>query len=54
MPDHVGPNLPQLAPMADLAEAPVTSRIRLAMTVIDNDFRHPVMPCCLISNPPPG
>ena len=44
VPDHLGPNLPQLAPIVALAAAAtVTSRIRLAMTVIDNDFRHPVM-----------
>lgn len=44
VPDHLGPSLPQLAPLVALgAAAPVTSSIRLAVTVLDNDFRHPVM-----------
>src|ERR1700736_3542102 len=44
IPDHLGPSLPQLAPLVALAAAaPVTSSIRLAVTVLDNDFRHPVM-----------
>ena len=44
IPDHLSPNLPQLAPMVALAAAAsVTSRVRLATTVLDNDFRHPVM-----------
>jgi len=44
VPDHLGPSLPQLAPMVALgAAAAVTSRLRLATTVLDNDFRHPVM-----------
>jgi probable F420-dependent oxidoreductase len=44
IPDHLGPSLPQLAPLVALAAAaPVTERIRLAVTVLDNDFRHPVM-----------
>ena len=44
VPDHLGPSLPQLAPMVALAAAAaVTSRIRLVTTVLDNDFRHPVM-----------
>jgi probable F420-dependent oxidoreductase len=44
VPDHLGPSLPQLAPMVALAAAAmVTSTIRLAITVLDNDFRHPVM-----------
>src|ERR1700679_1858580 len=44
VPDHLSPNLPQLAPLVALAAAAmVTSRVRLAITVIDNDFRHPVM-----------
>ncbi|MET0146125.1 MAG: TIGR03621 family F420-dependent LLM class oxidoreductase [Ilumatobacteraceae bacterium] len=44
VPDHLGPALPQLAPFVALAAASaVTTRIRLATTVIDNDFRHPVM-----------
>ena len=44
VPDHLGPTLPQLAPLVALAHAAaITSRIRLAMTVLDNDFRHPVM-----------
>jgi probable F420-dependent oxidoreductase len=44
VPDHLGPSLPQMAPLVALAAAiPVTSRLRLAMTVLDNDFRHPVM-----------
>jgi probable F420-dependent oxidoreductase len=44
VPDHLGPSLPQLAPLVALASAAaVTSRLRLAVTVLDNDFRHPVM-----------
>lgn len=44
VPDHLGPSLPQLAPLVALAHAAaVTSRLRLAVTVLDNDFRHPVM-----------
>lgn len=44
VPDHLGPSLPQLAPLVALAAAAaVTSTIRLAVTVLDNDFRHPVM-----------
>jgi probable F420-dependent oxidoreductase len=44
LPDHLGSSLPQLAPMVALAAAaPVTSRLRLALTVLDNDFRHPVL-----------
>ena len=44
IPDHLGPSLPQLAPLVALgAAAAVTSRLRLAITVLDNDFRHPVM-----------
>src|SRR6202012_5561963 len=44
IPDHLGPSLPQLAPLVALAAAAsVTERIRLAVTVLDNDFRHPVM-----------
>ena len=44
VPDHLGPALPQLAPLVALAAAGVaTTRIRLAITVLDNDFRHPVM-----------
>ena len=44
MPDHLGRSFPQLAPLVALAAATtVTSRIRLAITVLDNDFRHPVM-----------
>jgi probable F420-dependent oxidoreductase len=44
VPDHLGPSLPQLAPLVALAAAAnVTSRVRLAVTVLDNDFRHPVM-----------
>jgi probable F420-dependent oxidoreductase len=44
VPDHLGPSMPQLAPMVALgAAAAVTSRLRLAITVLDNDFRHPVM-----------
>jgi probable F420-dependent oxidoreductase len=44
VPDHLGPSLPQLAPLVALAAAAaVTSRLRLAVTVLDNDFRHPVM-----------
>jgi probable F420-dependent oxidoreductase len=44
LPDHLGPSLPQLAPMIALAAAAaVTERIRLAVTVLDNDFRHPVL-----------
>jgi probable F420-dependent oxidoreductase len=44
VPDHLGPSLPQLAPLVALAAAiPVTTTVRLATTVLDNDFRHPVM-----------
>src|SRR3984957_18113221 len=44
IPDHLTPTLPQLAPLVALgAAAMVTSRVRLAVTVLDNDFRHPVM-----------
>ena len=44
VPDHLGASLPQLAPFVALAAAAATTtRIRLATTVIDNDFRHPVM-----------
>jgi len=44
VPDHLGQSLPQLAPLVALsAAAAVTSRLRLAITVLDNDFRHPVM-----------
>ena len=44
VPDHLGPSLPQLAPLVALAAAAATSsRLRLAVTVLDNDFRHPVM-----------
>jgi len=44
VPDHLSSGLPQLAPVAALATAAaVTSRLRLAITVINNDFRHPVM-----------
>jgi probable F420-dependent oxidoreductase len=44
VPDHLGPSLPQLAPFVALATAAaVTTRLRLAITVLDNDFRHPVI-----------
>jgi probable F420-dependent oxidoreductase len=44
VPDHLSPSLPQLAPLVALsAAAALTDRIRLAVTVLDNDFRHPVM-----------
>ncbi|MGE0881144.1 MAG: TIGR03621 family F420-dependent LLM class oxidoreductase [Acidimicrobiia bacterium] len=47
VPDHIGsiePQLAQLAPLVALgAAAMMTSKIRLAITVLDNDFRHPVM-----------
>jgi len=44
VPDHLGPSLPQLAPLVALASAAaVTTRLRLAITVLNNDFRHPVM-----------
>ena len=44
VPDHLSPELPQLAPLVALtAAAMVTSRLRLAVTVLNNDFRHPVM-----------
>ena len=44
VPDHLGRSLPQLAPMVALGHAAaVTSTVRLAITVLDNDFRHPVM-----------
>jgi alkanesulfonate monooxygenase SsuD/methylene tetrahydromethanopterin reductase-like flavin-dependent oxidoreductase (luciferase family) len=36
--------MPQLAPLIALASAAtVTTQLRLATTVLDNDFRHPVM-----------
>src|SRR5215213_9499975 len=44
VPDHLGPSLPQLAPLIALAlAAALTTRLRLAITVLNNDFRHPVM-----------
>ena len=44
VPDDLSPELPQLAPLVALtAAAMVTSRLRLAVTVLNNDFRHPVM-----------
>jgi probable F420-dependent oxidoreductase len=44
IPDHLGPSLPQLAPLVALASvAAMTTDLRLATTVLDNDFRHPVM-----------
>jgi len=44
VPDHLGPSLPQLAPLVALSHAAAaTSQLRLAITVLDNDFRHPVM-----------
>jgi probable F420-dependent oxidoreductase len=44
VPDHLGPSLPQLAPLVALASAAaLTTRLRLAITVLNNDFRHPVM-----------
>lgn len=44
IPDHLGPSLPQLAPLIALAvAASMTSTLRLVTTVLDNDFRHPVM-----------
>jgi probable F420-dependent oxidoreductase len=44
VPDHLGPSLPQLAPTVALAAAAQhAATIRLAVTVLDNDFRHPVM-----------
>src|SRR5215470_17120026 len=44
VPDHLGMSLPQLAPVAALAvAAEASTRLRLAVTVFDNDFRHPVM-----------
>ena len=44
VPDHLSPDLPQLAPFVALAAAAmVTSRLRLAITVLNNDLRHPVM-----------
>jgi probable F420-dependent oxidoreductase len=44
VPDHVSPQLPQLAPFVALAAAAmVTTTVRLAVTVVNNDFRHPVM-----------
>jgi probable F420-dependent oxidoreductase len=44
VPDHLSPELPQLAPFAALAAASaVSSRVRLAITVVNNDFRHPVL-----------
>jgi probable F420-dependent oxidoreductase len=44
LPDHLGPSLPQFAPLLALtAAASATSRLRLAITVLNNDFRHPSM-----------
>jgi probable F420-dependent oxidoreductase len=44
VPDHIGPSLPQLAPLISLAcAAMVTERIRLAITVLNNDFRNPTI-----------
>jgi probable F420-dependent oxidoreductase len=44
VPDHLAPGLPQLAPMVALASASmVTSTLRLAITMVNNDFRHPTM-----------
>jgi probable F420-dependent oxidoreductase len=44
VPDHIGPSLPQLAPIVSLASAAmVTERIRLAITVLNNDFRNPTL-----------
>lgn len=44
VPDHLGPSLPQLGPLAALgAAAAVSSRVRLAITVVNNDFRHPAL-----------
>jgi probable F420-dependent oxidoreductase len=44
VPDHLGRSLPQLAPLVALAAAaPATTSLRLATTVLNNDFRHPVM-----------
>jgi probable F420-dependent oxidoreductase len=41
MPDHLGP---QLAPLSALSYAAArTSMIRLTMSVLDNDFRHPAI-----------
>ncbi|MDO8733263.1 MAG: LLM class flavin-dependent oxidoreductase [Actinomycetota bacterium] len=42
VPDHLGPSLPQLAPMIALASASsITTTIRLAIKVLNNDFRNP-------------
>lgn len=44
VPDHLGPSLPQLGPLAALgAAAALSSSIRLAITVVNNDFRHPAL-----------
>lgn len=44
VPDHLGPSLPQLSPMVSLAAAAmVTSKVRLAITVLNNDFRNPTL-----------
>jgi probable F420-dependent oxidoreductase len=44
VPDHFSASMPQLAPLIALASAAtVTTQLRLATTVLDNDFRHPVM-----------
>lgn len=44
VPDHIGPSLPQLAPLISLAAAAmVTTDIRLAITVLNNDFRNPTI-----------
>ena len=44
VPDHLGPSLPQLSPMISLAAAAmVTTEVRLAITVLNNDFRNPTL-----------
>lgn len=44
VPDHLGPSLPQLSPMISLAAAAmVTTKVRLAITVLNNDFRNPTL-----------
>ncbi|MDO8731542.1 MAG: TIGR03621 family F420-dependent LLM class oxidoreductase [Actinomycetota bacterium] len=44
VPDHVGPGPWEVSPLICLAAAAmVTSRVRLATTVLNNDFRHPAL-----------
>ncbi len=44
VPDHIGPGPWEVSPLICLAAAAmVTSRVRLATTVLNNDFRHPAL-----------